>query len=362
MKNNILKIKHLVLIIVFLFFYKNLLSQIPNGYYNTAEGKRGAELKTALYNIIKNPSFWNGKYMNAASFFGQYDRTPDGYIWDMYSNIRCTQWSGCGLNREHNMPKSWFGITTNNEDVASIGCDYNNLYPSNADANYAKNNYPLGEVGSSIIFDNGVSKVGKSKIQIKNGAYNGNVFEPANEYKGDFARDYMYMVTCYENYSQKWTNSYGMIMLQNNTYPTFTPYAIDLLLKWSKNDPVSQKEIDRNEAVYSVQGNRNPFVDHPEYAEYIWGDKAVTPESDKLFSVNYRGIDNVLVVTIDNESGAGALYEIYSISGQKIIENTVNQDGQISCAGLADGVYIVSIYSQKLKWKYTDKFFKYAVK
>lgn len=360
MKSNNLKIKCLVLLIVFVFFGKNLFSQIPSGYYDSAEGKRGAELKTALYNIIKEPAYWSGKYINAASFFSTYDLTPDGYIWDMYSNNHCTQWSGCGLNREHNMPKSWFGISSGNEDSAPIGCDYNNLYPSNADANTAKSNYPLGEVGSQITFNNGVSKVGKSKIQIKNGAYNGNVFEPADEYKGDFARDYMYMVTCYENYASKWTTSYGMIMLENDTFPTLTPYSIELLLRWSENDPVSQKEIDRNNAVYAVQGNRNPFVDHPEYAEYIWGEQTAQIDGDAAFSVYYIVDDNSLKVEINGENGVGSQYEIFSISGQKVSQSVVDQNGMINCSSLADGVYLVSIYSQKLNWKYTEKFLKYT--
>ena len=365
MKNKIKNIRYLALLFIFLFSGENIFSQIPNGYYNSAEGKTGEELKTALFEIIKNPSFYPGKYNNAPSFFGEADRTPDGYIWDMYSNIRLNSWVSSGtnaLNREHNLPKSWFGISSNNEDVASIGCDYNNLYPSNAEANSAKLNYPLGEVNSTIIFNNGVSKVGKSKIQINNGQYNGNVFEPADEYKGDFARNYMYMVTCYQDYAQKWTTSYGMTMLKNNTYPVFTAYAIDLLMKWHRNDPVSSKEVNRNEKVYNVQHNRNPFVDHPEYAERIWGDQTFVPDNNASFSVKFVGNENILEVKINNEDAVGALYEIYSISGQKIAQSTLGEDSQISCSGFQDGVYIISIYSQKLKWKHTEKFVKYSVK
>jgi len=365
---TLFKIKHLALFLLLFCLQNIIFAQIPVGYYNDAEGKSGAELKTTLFQIVKNPTVWEGKYFNARSFFNEHDRTPDGlYIWDMYSDIRLPEWIGTGtnaLNREHSLPKSWFGVGSGQEDRYSIGCDYHNLYPSNAKANNAKSNYPLGEVNMSVTvtFNNGVSKVGKSRIPINNGQYTGNVFEPADEYKGDFARDYMYMVTCYEDYSQIWTTSYGMTMLQNNTYPTFTPYAIDLLMKWHRQDQVSEKEINRNEAVYDVQGNRNPFVDHPEYAEYIWGGQSPVPDVDAMFSVRYYSQGNRLQVTLANFNGAQ--YEIYSVSGIKIKENALQDDGIISCSGLPSGMYIISIYSPNPKQnkKYTEKFVVNVIK
>ena len=107
------------------------------------------------------------------------------------------------------------------------------------------------------------------------------MFEPNDEYKGDFARTYFYMVTCYQDYT--WTQKY-MWMLQQNTYPTLSDWAAQLLLKWSREDPVSQKEIDRNEAVYQFQNNRNPFIDFPALAEYIWGNK-----KGEAFDLEHQG-------------------------------------------------------------------------
>ncbi|MDR1653065.1 MAG: endonuclease [Prevotellaceae bacterium] len=349
--------------LVILFFTKNAaFAQIPNGYYDSAAGLAGADLKTALYDIIKNPTFWQGKYFNARSFFEVADLTPDGYIWDMYSSTRIRKWDGNVLNREHNMPKSWFGVTSGNEDLYSIGCDYNNLYPSEKTANGKKSNYPLGEVNSSPSFDNGVVKVGKSRIAIS--GYNGNVFEPADEYKGDFARNYMYMVTCYEDYASKWTTSYGMTMLlYNNTYPVFTQYATNLLMTWHRNDPVSQKEKDRNEVVFEYQGNRNPFVDHPEYAEYIWGGQANNPSVNAgKFSVKYVAENKKLQLTLTNAEIAE--YEIYSISGIKIMsgikiqssEEQSSEENTIDCSGLPRGLYVVSVYAKNPNCKYTAKF------
>jgi len=368
-KYNIFKIRHLALFTIIIFAQITVLAQnIPAGYYDSAEGKVGAALKTALFEKIKNPTFWQGKYSNAASFFNVNDRAPaipgfpNGYIWDMYSDIKLPNWIGTGtdaLNREHNLPKSWFGVSSGSEDTFSIGCDYNNLYPSNAKANSAKSNYPLGEVNMNltVTFNNGVSKVGKSSIPINNGAYNGSVFEPADEYKGDFARNYMYMVTCYEDYAQKWTTSYGMTMLENNTFPTFTTYSINLLMKWHRQDPVSQKEIDRNEAVYSVQGNRNPFVDHPEYAEYIWGDQE--PPITDTFSVGYQNlyVDSKIVgeIIIYGENLTNCQFNLYSLMGNIVLSDKIGEDGKIDVSRLPFGLYILEVYSTSNATKYVTK-------
>jgi len=327
-------------------------AQIPEGYYNGVQGKSGAELKTALFNIIKNPRFESGKYFAARDFFNQADRTEDGCcIWDIYSSIRLPNWTGSGenaLNREHNMPKSWFGISSGAEDSESIGCDYNNLYPSNAKANGAKLNYPLGEVNpDACTFDNGVSRVGKSKIS----EYNGTVFEPDDEYKGDFARNYMYMVTCYEDYASRWTSTGTSSMLKNQTFPTLNTYAVALLMRWHEQDPVSEKEIKRNEAVYQKQGNRNPFVDHPEYASYIWGGRL--PEDDLVpFSTGYDERNKTLHISLNEIDNSP--YTVYFISGLPVLNGVLNSDGVIDCSPLPRGMYILILYSQGRR--YTAKF------
>jgi len=247
--------------IYFFGLYTLLFAQAPAGYYNTAVGKKDAELKTALHTIIKDHTML--EYYSSSTSFQKTDWHPDGYFWDMYSNNKRTRWSG--MNREHNLPKSWW--STNPETTIAY-TDLHNLYPSDATANTAKSNYPLGVVGGTPTFSNGVVKVGSNSYP----GYSGTVFEPANEYKGDFARDYMYVVTCYEDYANNWRSLGTASMLYNGvTYPVFRPYAVNLLLEWSRNDPVSDKEINRNNAVYELQGNRNPFIDFPSLTEYIWG-------------------------------------------------------------------------------------------
>lgn len=235
---------------------------IPVGYYNSLNGKSGAELKTAVRNIVYNHTQLS--YQGLPTSFQKTDLYPGTMRWwDMYSDIPLYAPSFSGLNREHAFPKSWWG---GGQNVPAY-VDINHLYPSEAAANQAKSNYPLGKVANASKFDNGISKVGTPSGPSGGASV---VFEPADEYKGDFARTYFYMVTCYQDLT--WAAKY-MWMLQQNTYPTLAPWAQELLLQWARADRVSQKELDRNEAVYLLQNNRNPFIDYPQLAEYIWGSK-----------------------------------------------------------------------------------------
>lgn len=250
-------------------FALTIQADIPAGYYNSLNGKKDAELKTAAHNIIRNFTSVSS-YNNLPEYFRKTDVRPGtNYWWDMYSNLDVviTETFGNHMNREHSFPKSWWGSTTATATQYKAYTDLNHLYPGEAKANQAKSNYPLGEVQTAK-FDNDVSKIGAPVSGQGGGA--AYVFEPDDDYKGDFARTYFYMVTCYQDY--KWASNY-MFMLQQNTYPTLNQWSIDMLLKWSREDPVSDKETARNEVVYSIQNNRNPFIDFPDLAEYIWGNK-----------------------------------------------------------------------------------------
>lgn len=259
----------------------SLLADMPRDYYpNSLEGKNGAELKTELHNLLKNHTrlpYGSRDYNQIActwTVFKKSDVRPNGKVWDMYSNNSYNFSNGAGatkgMNIEHSVPKSWWGDAYDETATPLTRFKYDGSYdlhhltPSDADANMAKSNYPLGVVDSPS-FDNGVTKVGTGQA---NGRST-NLFEPADEYKGDFARMYLYFVTCYQDYSWK---SSALSMFAQNSYPTLNAYGQSLLLKWHRQDPVSQKEIDRNNAVYSFQGNRNPFIDYPNMVEYIWGD------------------------------------------------------------------------------------------
>lgn len=237
----------------------------PSGYYNSLNGLSGQALKDAVFNLISPHTVVS--YNSLWSYFPQTDChfEDPGKVWDMYSNndyyFNGTK-SVSGMNKEHSFPKSWWGGYTNYDAYT----DLNHLYPSDGPANLKKSNWPLGEV-SSASFDNGVTKVGTPVSGQGGGA--GTVFEPDKQYKGDFARTYFYMATCYQKYT--WVHTY---MVTNSTWKTLNDWSIALLLKWSREDPISDKELARNEAVYKIQNNRNPFIDNPTLAEYIWGDKA----------------------------------------------------------------------------------------
>ncbi len=253
----------------FLFFSTWISAEIPAGYYYYAEGKKKEELKTALHEIAY-PQFvlkyGNGKGHIWEGFYYADRNEEDNSVIDMYSpTIRYfNQYRGVeGMHIEHSFPKSWWG---GGEYMAYR--DLHHLFPSDGTTNMSKSNNPLGIVEGIPTTDNGVSKVGRASYL----GYQGNVFEPDDEYKGDFARAYLYVATIYQDLTHLWKSP----MLDNNTYPAWKPWAIDLLIDWHKQDPVSQKELKRQEVVYDIQGNRNPFIDYPDLVDYIWGAKTTT--------------------------------------------------------------------------------------
>lgn len=239
---------------------------VPIGYYYFARGKKNAELKSKLHTISAPLTVLNYGGGEGFTWQGFYktDRKADNTVVDMYSNTVRT-FNGFAaildMNIEHSLPKSWWGGHENNAYK-----DLFHLYPSDAQANSTKNNWPLGEITGIPMFDNGKTRVGKNSFGTE---YFDTCFEPADEYKGDFARSYFYVATIYEDLANLWNSP----MMTNTTYPVWKPWAVDLLLKWHRQDPVSQKELDRNDSIYTIQSNRNPFIDHPELAEYIWGNK-----------------------------------------------------------------------------------------
>lgn len=268
-----------------------LQAQIPAGYYYQARGKTKNTLKTALHELAqpqKVLKYGSGEGATWEGFFST-DQKPDGSVYDMYSNI-VRYFNGfnsvSGMHIEHSFPKSWWGGTNN-----FAYRDLYHLFPSDGITNSTKNNFPLGVVGANPRLNNGVSKVGNNVFGT---VYTGLCFEPADAYKGDFARAYLYMSTVYQNLAPLWVSP----MLQKNTYPVWNRWAIDLLLQWHKQDPVSIKERVRQEKVFSIQQNRNPFIDYPALADYIWGKDSLSvfpfPEDTEAFLVSPRSGQNIV--------------------------------------------------------------------
>ncbi len=238
-------------------------AQIPSGYYQEADGKTKSALKTALHNAIKSH-----KVISYGGLWEAYETTDvvpgtEDQIFDMFSTYEYYYSSrGQEVNREHVVPQSWWG----GGNIADTYSDLFNVYPSDATANSNKSNYPLGEITGKVTFDNGRIRIGKAD-QSGGAPY---VFEPYDEFKGDFARIYLYVATCYQDVS--WVTKYYAFEGGVNAYPTLKEWIIPLLLEWNRTDPVSEWEILRQEKVYGIQQNRNPFIDYPVLAEFVWGD------------------------------------------------------------------------------------------
>ena len=261
---------------------------LPDGFYNSANGLQDGALKDQLKSLIRDHTaipYGTGANKTWGVFYYS-DRDEEGYCMDMY----CDDWykftsvgtAVTGCNIEHSFAKSWWGGAEND---AYKDCYH--LNPSNATANSARSNYPLGVPEKDLKSNTGSLKVGKKHHETLDVDFW--VFEPKDEYKGDFARAYFYMATCYGHWSngdidnvlsqyQGWRldnkDVGSKFAMQNDNYLEFQPWEQEVLIQWHRQDPVSIKEIRRMDAVSNFQHNRNPFIDYPYLAEYIWGEHA----------------------------------------------------------------------------------------
>lgn len=251
-------------------------AEIPAGYYDSCEGKTGEALLKALHARIS--SHTNVGYDGLWDVYKSSDVRADGTLWDIYTTKawspnfkKCGNYSVIGdcVNREHSMPKSVWGGSKSTQYSDAF-----HLYPTDGKVNGQRSSFPYGECanGTRLPNNGSVQALGRLGNSTFSG-YSGKVFEPDDQYKGDLARSYFYMAACYNNLIGGWTKGEMANMMGGNSYPVFKSWAVNLLLKWARQDEVSQKEIDRNDAIYEHQKNRNPFIDHPELVEYIWGDK-----------------------------------------------------------------------------------------
>lgn len=254
-------------------------AQVPSGYYDSAENLSAYELKTALHNIIDDHSaqgygdLWtfiknntiDTYYENDGTILDIYSENPTGddpYNFTITTD-QCGNYSSEGdcYNREHSFPQSWFS------KASPMVTDVHHIFATDGKVNSMRSSYPYGNVGSaSSTSDNG-SKLGSGASDL---GYTGIVFEPIDEFKGDLARAQFYMATRYEDIIDGWESNASEI-LDGSNQQVYKEWFVDLLLEWHELDPVSQKELDRNDAAYPYQGNRNPFVDNPDYVNCIWG-------------------------------------------------------------------------------------------
>lgn len=272
-----------------------------DSYYTNVDTSSGKNLINSLrritsagHSVVSYDGLWQA--------YRTTDKTSDGYVWDMYSNHKYQfgvdqagnfSKEGDKYNREHSVPKSWF-----NEDKPMYS-DLFHVYPTDGWVNGLRSNYPFGEVDnpSKQPTGNG-SKLGPSSFP----GYSGTVFEPIDEYKGDFARTYFYMATRYNSDGDnKFDHTSNGQAVFTASYPYLTTYATNLFVKWHLQDPVSEKEINRNDAVQQHQHNRNPYIDHPEYVNLIWGGEYEAPTpTPSTYTVTYSVGSGVTFSYSDN--------------------------------------------------------------
>jgi endonuclease I len=296
-------------------------TSIPAGYYDSALGLRGTALRAALHEIIKNHA--SQSYDYALTAFQTTDVKPNHKVWDVYSDIPggtppyeytfgqtgggTTE--GSGYNREHSWPKTWFGGT-----VLPMYSDLWILYPTDTKVNNYRGDLPYGDVAIASTTSLNGSQVGSCA----DAGYAGTVFEPVDGFKGDLARSYFYVSTRYYTEDGAWpggpaTSGADLLPWANTTY-----------LAWHAADPVSQKERLRNGAIYVIQHNRNPFVDHPEFAALLFDSTSTGAVGDEP-GVAFRLHQNVpnpfrptTTIRFDLPARAAVTLRIYDVAGRLV--------------------------------------------
>ena len=330
-----------------------MYAAIPSGYYSAADNKKSTALLSALHGCIDGHTTLS--YSSLENYYDDTDLTADGYIWDMYSTCKFTinddggsQSRICDVwNKEHSVPQSWFG------ESSPMKSDLFHVYPTDARVNNFRGNMPYGETSSRSYIDNNSKALGYIGSSNFSG-YSGKVFEPVDQYKGDFARTYFYMVARYLDKNFNKSENGKVVFTYSNSTTGLTTYAINLFLKWHRQDPVSQKEIDRNNAVYKHQKNRNTFIDYPYLAEYIWGEKKnETMVLDELMS---SSDPDFVPGESDGSRGDVVRTPILSVSATTVNFPSVMVDEESSYGIKVTGMYLTSDVTLTISGEDADMF------
>lgn len=350
--------KHIYLILLFVTSIG--FAQIPNNYYDTATGS-GYALKTQLHNIIKGhtDNGYGGLYTtyetsDIDSYFEMngtvldiYSEQPSGldsyeytYEIEVPNDDRDPGSGGTSegeyYNREHIVPQSIFSKAT------PMKSDAHFVVPSDKFVNNQRGSFPFGVVDSPNWTSSNGSKRGNNLNSGYSAGYSGVVFEPINEFKGDIARMIFYFATRYEDNVASWS----YIMFNGTSDQVFDLTFFNILYQWHIDDPVSTREIDRNNAIFVRQNNRNPFIDHPEYVASIWGSVLSTNTND--FFNNVSIYPNPLKDDYLNVKTKTSLnIEIYNVLGKSVLKGKVNSYKKtINVSSLTKGVYLVKLSSK----------------
>lgn len=330
------------------------LAQPPVGYYNSATGT-GYALKTQLFNIIKNHNDrgYGGLYVTYTTSDKDFFYENNGTMLDMYTenptgpeceftyginqddgtlgNNECERY-----NREHLIPQSVFSSAT------PMYSDAHFVVPSDKHVNGVRNNFAFGRVGSATYTSTNQSKLGQNLNSGYSAGYVGVVFEPIDEFKGDIARMLLYFATRYENV----VAGYTYAMFNGTSTQVFTDAFKNILLTWNAQDPVSAREIARNNAIYARQGNRNPYIDNNNYVTLVWGNPPLAVDGfDALSSVNiYPNPANEHKINIESNVALTDI-QLIAVSGQIIREehNPAALGNTYTLENLPQGLYFLKL-------------------
>lgn len=327
-------------------------STVPMGYYNSLENKSGAQLKQAIQDIIANPAVVRYQtYGDVWEMLAEADTNPKNSsdVWLMYvehSSSKLNQQTGTSgaigfWNREHiycqsrgdydnggansldtnSNGKDTYTLTSGANDIYAGGSDGHHIRAEDSPENSSRNNKNYGVDASGTDDYNGPT---------------GN----AGSWRGDVARAVFYMAVRY--------NGLNVV----NGFPSETPtgYIGDLatLLAWNKTDKSDDFEMNRNNVIYDWQRNRNPFIDYPLLADYVFGDKVGQTWNASLSNDDFNRLDVVMFPNPTNGSIriAGltqeAKIEVHSITGQKVFETNYSNESRLDLNFQA-GVYLVKI-------------------
>ena len=350
-------------ILLFLLSVTVGFAQIPTGYYNSATGT-GYTLKTNLKNIIdnntnssgnssygdlwtlySNTAFRDHYYENNNSLLDIYSEKPAGA--DSYeftsTTQQCGNYTGEGscYNREHLMPQSVFNSSY------PMYSDAHFVVPSDGYVNGQRSNLPFGVVNSASWTSTNGSKKGNNLNSGYSAGYSSTVFEPINEFKGDIARALLYFATRYESQVTGWSFD----MFNGTSNQVYTNTFLNILITWHNQDPVSTYEIAKNNAVYTFQNNRNPYIDHPEYVCQIWPTQCAALSTQDFVSLDgisvYPNPTDDHRINIQSEVALDEI-QLINLNGQliQVIQKPAFNNNTYSLDNLPQGFYLLRLSSE----------------
>ncbi|MFN8238173.1 MAG: endonuclease [Chitinophagales bacterium] len=349
----------------------------PGTYYNSLDTTRScANFKTQLFHLISTGTT-QLPYSQVDNYYDQTDLKPaesgGGFvIVDRYSSENPNGLDYCSFryptsfcmttpsdtnqcicyNKEHTFPKAYFG----GDAMKDIYSDIHYIWPADNRINYYKSNFPIGYNKNPYYTSKNGSSVGISDATMNYGYNSSNIFEPIDSFKGDFARAYLYVVTRYEDSLPGWIGrSTANNVLDGNKYPGLDPWILKLCVKWHKMDPPSAFERQRNDAIFALQGNRNPYIDYPNWVEKVFGTDGVSTSCVNTAIVSHRTVDfsvfpnpanSELNIRLDGVLSDKVTLEVLDMVGKKIRTEQFPPNAQlhsIDISGLPNGVYFINL-------------------